>query len=406
MNVEYYIAKRLFTANKTNNRYTRPILNIAILAVSISVAVMLLSVFVVTGFKDTISNKVTGFEGHIVISNFTLNESYESDPIKINPEFFQELKEDTDISFFSVFAKKAGIIKTKDEIEGVLLKGVDKKYNWSFIKNHLLEGSVPVFSDTLSNKIVISEELSRSLKLKIGDDVFVYFIQDPPRVRKLNISAIYNTSLSDFDNLFVFVDINHIRSLNNWKENEVGGMEIFIKNFDDLQKVNERIYNQIDYNLDAINIKDKYSQIFDWLDLQDVNVKVIIILMLIVGGINITTALLILILERINLIGVLKSIGSTDWTIRRIFLYNAMYITLKGLMFGNLFAIFLALLQKHFKIISLDPQTYYMNTVPVNIDIFNIIILNLGVLILCYLILIIPSFVITRISPIKAIRFQ
>ena len=385
MNVEYFIAKRLFTAKKKNNRYTRPILNIAILAVSISVAVMLLSVFVVTGFKDTISNKVTGFEGHIVISNFSLNESYESDPIKINPEFFQELKEDNDISFFSVFAKKAGIIKTQDEIEGVLLKGVDKKYNWSFIKNHLLEGSVPVFSDTLSNKIVISEELSRSLQLKIGDDVFLYFIQDPPRVRKLNISAIYNTSLSDFDNLFVFVDINHIRSLNNWQEDEVGGMEIFIKNFDDLQKVNERIYNQIDYDLDAINIKDKYSQIFDWLDLQDVNVKVIIILMLIVGVINITTALLILILERINLIGVLKSIGSTDWTIRKIFLYNAMYITLKGLMFGNLFAILLALLQKHFKIISLDPQTYYMNTVPVNIDIFNILILNLGVLILCYL---------------------
>ena len=407
MNVEYFIAKKLFIAKEKNNSYTKPIFRIAILAIALSVAVMLISVMVVTGFKNDISSKIIGFGSHITITNFTNNQSYESEPISINQDFLSLMNADKDIQDINVFATKAAIIKTSDEIHGVILKGVSFDYNWSFFKDNLVSGEVLNFDGKIkSNEILISEDVAKLLKLDVSDDLVMYFIQDPARVRKFRIKGIYNTAMVDFDKLYVLGDIKHIQSLNSWPDTLIGGFEISINNFDDLDVITERIYEQIPYDLNAQSIKEQTPQIFDWLGLQDVNARVILILMLIVGVINMITALLILILERTSLIGILKALGATNWSVRKVFLYSAIYLIIKGLLLGNAIALSFAFLQKNFSLISLDPETYYMNTVPISLDLTHILILNSATLVVCYLVLIIPSVIITKITPIKAIRFE
>lgn len=407
MNVEYFIAKRLFTAKEENNTYTKPILRIAILAIALSVAVMLISIMVVTGFKNDISDKIIGFGSHITISNFTNNQSYESEPISVEQDFYTSITTVEGVKHISTFATKAGIIKTADEIQGVVLKGVSSDYDWTFFKDNLVSGSVFEVNDSAkSNQILISENISKTLDLNVGDGLVMYFAQNPTRVRKFHISGIYNTAISDFDKLFVLGDINQIQALNGWENNEVGGFEIQLTNFDDLDKITNEVYNLTPYNLNAQSIKEKTPQIFSWLDLQDVNVRVILILMLIVGVINMITALLILIMERTKTIGILKALGATNWSVRKIFLYSAVNLIVKGLLFGNAIALIFAFLQKQFSLISLDPATYYMDTVPINFDLTYILLLNIGTIVVCYLVLIIPSVIITKITAIKAIRFQ
>ncbi len=407
MNVEYFIAKRLFTAKEENNTYTKPILRIAILAIALSVAVMLISIMVVTGFKNDISDKIIGFGSHITISNFTNNQSYESEPISVEQDFYPSITAVEGVKHISTFATKAGIIKTTDEIQGVVLKGVSSDYDWTFFKDNLVSGSVFEVNDSVkSNQILISENISKTLDLNVGDGLVMYFAQNPPRVRKFHISGIYNTAMSDFDKLFVLGDINHIQALNGWENNEVGGFEIQLTNFDDLDKITDEVYNLTPYNLNAQSIKEKTPQIFNWLDLQDVNVFVILILMLIVGVINMITALLILILERTKTIGILKALGATNWSVRKIFLYSAVNLIVKGLLVGNAIALSFAFLQKKFSLISLDPATYYMDTVPVNFDLTYILLLNIGTVVVCYLVLIVPSVIITKITAIKAISFE
>ena len=406
MNVEYFIAKRLFTAKEENKSYTKPILRIAILAIALSVAVMLLSVMVVTGFKNNISDKIIGFGSHITISSFSDNQSYETEPIQISESLYTSILENPEVKHISTFATKAGIIKTNDEILGVVLKGVASDYDWTFFNNNLVAGECFNVSDSIkTNQVLISENSANTLDLGVGDDLIMYFVQNPPRVRKFEISGIYNTALTDFDKLFVMGDIKHIQSLNSWKNKQVGGVEIVVNNFNDLELVTEAVYEKIPYNLNAQSIKEKTPQIFDWLDLQNINVRVILILMLIVGGINMITALLILILERTKMIGILKALGANNWSVRRVFLYSAGHLILKGLFWGNCIAIGFAFLQKKFSIISLDSNIYYMNTVPINFDFTAILLLNVGTIIVCYLILIIPSIIITKITPVKAIRF-
>ena len=406
MNVEYFIAKRLFTAKEENNSYTKPILRIAILAIALSVAIMLLSVMVVTGFKNDISDKIIGFGSHITISSFSDNQSYETEPIQISDSLYNSILENSEVKHISTFATKAGIIKTNNEILGVVLKGVSSNYDWKFFNNNLIAGKCFNINDSIkTNNVLISENSANSLQLGVGDDLFMYFVQDPPRVRKFQISGIYNTALSDFDKLYVMGDIKHIQSLNSWEKNLIGGVELILNDFNNLDLVTQSIYEKIPYNLNASSIKEKTPQIFDWLDLQDINVRVILILMLIVGGINMITALLILILERTKMIGILKALGANNWSVRRVFLYSALHLILKGLFWGNSIALGFAFLQNKFSIISLDPNIYYMNTVPVNFDFSTVILLNLGTISVCYLILVIPSVIIAKITPIKAIRF-
>jgi lipoprotein-releasing system permease protein len=407
MNVEYFIAKRLFTAKEKNNRYTKPILRIAILAIALSVAVMLLSITVLTGFKNEISNKIIGFSSHITITNFTDNQSYESEPIELNQEFYPSITQQQGIKHIQTFATKAGIIKTEDEILGMVLKGVSSDFDPSFFEQNLVVGEVPTYNDTLtSSKVMISKSVADILQLKLGEKLIMYFVEQPPRVRKFIIAGIYETGFGDFDDLIVMADIRHIQKLNGWERNQVGGFEIFIDNFDQLDEITAKVYEQIPYNLNAQSIKEQNPQLFDWLDLQDINVRVILILMLIVGGVNMITALLILILERTKLVGILKALGATNWSVRKVFLYNAVYLILKGLFWGNIIGLGIALLQQKFQFISLDPNIYYMITVPINFNFMHILWLNLGTLLICWLILIIPSIIITKITPVKAIRFE
>jgi lipoprotein-releasing system permease protein len=407
MNVEYFIAKRLFTAKEKNNRYTKPILRIAILAIALSVAVMLLSITVLTGFKNEISNKIIGFGSHITIANFTNNQSYESEPIPLNQEFYPSITDQQGIKHIQTFATKAGIIKTEDEILGMVLKGISSDFEPSFFEQNLVEGEVPIYNDTLtSNKVMISKSVADILQLKLGEKLIMYFVEQPPRVRRFVIAGIYETGFTDFDDLIVMADIRHIQKLNGWESNQVGGFEILIDNFDKLDEITSKVYEQIPYNLNAQSIKEKNPQLFDWLDLQNINVRVILILMLIVGGVNMITALLILILERTRLVGILKSLGATNWSVRKVFLYNAAYLIIKGLFWGNIIGLGIALLQQKFQFISLDPNIYYMSIVPINFNFMYILWLNLGTLLVCWLILIIPSIIITKITPVKAIRFE
>lgn len=407
MNVEYFIAKRLFTAKEKNNSYTKPILRIAILAIALSVVVMLLSIIVVTGFKNNISDKIIGFGSHITITSFTDNYSYETEPIQISDSLHTSLLTHLDVRHVSAFATKAGIIKTEDEILGMLLKGVGSDFDPSFFEQNLVEGQVPIYNDSLtSGKVMISKSVADVLQLKLGEQLIMYFVEQPPRVRKFVIAGIYATGFTDFDDLIVMADIRHIQKLNGWNTNQVGGFEVQIDNFDQLDEIKDKVHQHIPFNLKAQSIKEKHPQLFDWLDLQDINVRLILILMLIVGGVNMITALLILILERTKMIGILKALGATNWSVRKVFLYSAVYLILKGMFWGNCIALGFAFLQQKFSIISLDPSIYYMNTVPIHFNFVHILGLNLGTLIVCWLMLIIPSIIITKITPIKAIRFE
>lgn len=407
MNVEYFIAKRLVVAKEGNNRLSRPIIRIAILAISLSVAVMLISIGVVKGFKKDITDKVIGFGSHIQITAFSDNNSYETKAISKNQDFYPSLEIENEINHIQFFASKAGIIKTKDEIHGVILKGVGSDFDPSFFKNNLVKGEMPIFNDSLtSSKVIISKKIANLLGLDVEDRLIMYFVQNPPRVRQFMVTGIYATELEEFDNLYVFGDIRHIQKLNNWGLDSVGGFEIYIDNFDNLDAQTKMVYEKISYNLNAQSIKQLNPQIFDWLKLQDINVNVIIILMLIVAVINIITALLVLILERTKLIGILKAIGQNNWSVRKVFLYNASYLIVKGLFWGNLTGIGLALLQKYSHILSLDPATYYMSSVPIHLPVLDILLINIGVILTCILMLIIPTYLITKITPIKAIRFQ
>ena len=407
MNVEYFIAKKLFSSKKKNNSFTKPIINIAIIAVAISVSVMLISLIVMKGFKKDISSKVIGFGSHILVTNFSNNNSYESEALNASLDLKSSLKKIKGIKSVNAFATKAAIIKTKQEIHGVVLKGVSHNYDLSFFNDNLIDGE-PIRLDlnSKSSDVLISEEISNLLKLNVSDKLIMYFMQEPTRVRKFNVKGIYSTAMVDFDKLYVLGDIKHIQSLNSWTENQVGGFELSINDFSQLDHMTNAVYEAIPYDLNAQSIKEKVPQIFDWLDLQDMNVMVILILMLLVAGINMITALLILILERTKLIGILKAMGATNWSIRKIFVYLAVYLSVRGLIIGNSIALLLTFLQFKFSIISLDPQTYYMSTVPIYFDFQQILLLNLFAILICYLILIIPSMIISRISPIKAIRFQ
>ena len=407
MNTSLFIAKRLYNAKENNNNYTRPIIRIAILAIALSVAVMIFSVFILSGFKSNISNKVFGFGGHINISKFSYNQSYENDPINFNSEMLTEIELMDFVDNVQTYATKAGVIKKNNEILGVVLKGVDQRYNWNFFNENLISGNVPLFNDSITeNTILISKNISNKMKLNVGDEMIMYFMEKPVRVRKFIISGIYKTGLSEFDDITVIGDLKHIQKLNNWNLNQIGGYEISINNFKNIEIYTSLIDESIDYDLKALSINDKYPQIFDWLRLQDFNVLIILILMLIVGGVNMITSLLIIILEKSRLIGMLKAIGASDWNIRHIFIYNSLQIILGGLFWGNLIAVSLSLLQIRFNFLKLDEAIYFMDFVPINIELFSLFLINLGTIIICYLILVIPSAVIAKISPAKSIKFE
>ena len=409
MNISFFIAKRLFSTKENNNNYTRPIISIAVLAISLSVSLMMISLIILKGFKNEIYNKVTGFGSHIKITKLTDNQSFENYPINFDDQLYSEILNNENVTNIQTVATKAGIIKNNEEILGVVLKGVGNDYDHSFLKSNLIEGNTLLISeDSLqkSNDIVVSESIARKIGCSVGDKLSIYFMDNPVRVRKLNVIGVYNTGLSEFDDLLVFGDIKQIQKLNNWNSSQIGAYEVSLKDLKFLEDEAEKIYQNLDFNLNTTTIKQSYPQIFDWLALQDLNIIVIITLMLIVGSVNMITALLIIILEKTQFIGLLKSLGASNKIIRRVFLYNSLYLISRGLFFGNLIALAFAVLQQKFSFISLDPEIYFMDTVPVSIDFLPLLYLNIGTIIICYVFLIVPSFIVSKISPVKALRFE
>jgi lipoprotein-releasing system permease protein len=414
MNLPYFIAHRLIKGRREGTSFSRPINVIAIVGIAMGLAVMILAVAILTGFKKQIREKVVGFGSHIQIMNFDSNISFETTPISDTQKFIPRIKQIQGIEHVQVFATKAGIIRTDEDIQGVVLKGIGSDFDWSYFRSNMVAGSVFTVTDTgRTDKVIISKKISDMLRLKTGDSFAMLFIQDPPRMRKFTISGIYETSLEEFDKMYVYCDIGHIKRLNGWKEDQVSGFEVFIKDFDKLDEMTSDVRDAIGYKITeedtkfkVTNIRIRYPQIFDWLNFQDINVIIIILLMLIVAGFNMISGLLILILEKTNMIGVLKSLGAEDITIRRVFLYQAAYLIGKGLFWGNLIGIGLAYIQLKTGLITLDPTSYYIKTVPVNLELTHILLLNAGTMAAIIIMLLVPSQLITRISPVKAIKYD
>ncbi len=414
MNTELFIARRIIGSSDGRRPFSRSIVRIAIFGIALGLAVMLVAVAIVTGFKEQISNKVIGFGSHIQLVNLDSNTSYEMVPIRRNPASLQDIAAMEEVRHIQEFGIKAGIIKTEENIQGAVLKGVGPDYDWSFINESLVAGEPLVITDSArTNDVLISRGIARKLHLEVGDRFNMYFIQDPPRARSFAIRGLYRTSLVEFDELYIFSDIRHVQRLNNWESSQVSGYEVLLHDIRDAGHVTPRIREALALDLaeerdrlKAVPIQEKYTQIFDWLNLQDMNVVIIILLMLIVAGFNMISGLLIMILERTNMIGILKALGTTDVSVRRIFLYQSGYLALRGLLWGNIIGLVLCLVQHQFQVISLDPASYYLDTVPINFNLLHIIALNAGTVAVTFLFLLLPSMIISRISPERTIRFN
>jgi lipoprotein-releasing system permease protein len=414
MNLPYFIAKKLISGRRQGTSFSRPINVIAIVGISSGLAVMILAVAILTGFKQQIRDKIVGFGSHIQVLNFDSNLSFETVPISTNQEFVPKIKNLNGVKHIQVFATKAGIIKTNNAIQGVVLKGIGSDFDWSYFERCMVEGNIFRVNDSVrTNEVIISKKIAVMLNLKTKDTISMHFIQDPPRMRRFIISGIYETSLEEFDKIYVFCDIGQIKRLNGWNNDQVSGFEIFIDDFDELDVMTQNVRDAIGYRISSsdtklktTNIRIKYPQIFDWLNFQDLNVIIIIILMLVVAGFNMISGLLILILEKTNMIGVLKALGSEDRMIRRIFIYQASYLIIKGLFWGNLIGIGIALFQLKTGLLTLDASSYYIKTVPVNLNYIHVLLLNAGTMAAIIIMLLIPSQLVSRITPVKAIRYD
>ena len=417
MNIDLYIARRIFSSKENRTNLSHRIVNIALFGIVLGLIVLILSVAIVTGYKSEVGRKVIGFGSHLQIVNLDSNQSFETSPISENQSFVDELKNIEGISHVQIFATKPGIIRTDDEIHGVVLKGIGPDFDWTFFEENKVAGEPFHVQDTIrSNNIWVSKQIADLLKLKLGDNLTMFFVNPPeiiPRQRKFKLTGIYKTSLDEFDRMFVLVDINHIRRLNNWASDEISGFEITVNDFDKLSVQESAVRNLLLRNtnpnspvLQVINIKDKYRNIFDWLGLLDMNVWVILILMVLVAGFNMVSSLLVIMLERTQMIGMLKAMGMRNWSIRRIFVYFSIMLILKALVLGNLLGVGLCLLQQYTHVFKLDPTSYYLEYVPIHITILQVVLLNVGTVLITTLMLLLPSYFITKISPEKTIRFE
>lgn len=413
MSIELFIAKRIHFQQGRKN-VSRPAVRIATIAIAIGLAVMIISVAVVIGFKKEVRNKTIGFGGHIQISNYDSNNTYEMNPIRVDKTLISKIASIDGVAHIQPFATKPGIIKTKTEFQGIVLKGINNDFDWNFFKQNLVKGDILHFSvDSLENKVLISKYLSDLLQLKVGDSFFTYFIQNQVRARKFIITGIYSTNFIEYDKLFILADLRHVQKLNDWDNKQYGGLEILINEFDQLDPIGDKVHSVASQYVTGEGsryfvqtIKQMNPQIFGWLDLLDMNVWVILFLMLAVAGFNMISGLLILILERTNMIGILKSIGATNWSIRKIFLYHSFFLVGKGMIWGNVIGLTLCAIQYYFGIVPLDPEAYYVSTVPITFNWLYILLLNIGTLTASILMMIGPSYLITKIDPAKIIRYE
>jgi len=414
MSVEFFIAKRIYKDRGESRNVSPPAIRIAIISIAIGLTIMILSVAVVIGFKKEIREKVVGFGSHIQVSNFEVNYSYEMKPIAVSDTLMDYLQNRYNILRVERFATKPGIIKTEEDFQGVIFKGVDENYNWDFFRSNLVEGQVlDIRPDSFLLDVLISKTIADKLNLKLGDSFTAYFVQDPPRARKFTITGIYQTYFSDYDKIFVLTDIKLIRRLNQWDDDMVSGLELYVNDYNRLDATVDSLYFELQMQKDRFNntyltrsVKQMKPEIFDWLDVLDTNVIVILVLMIIVAGFSMISGLLIIILEKAAMIGTLKALGQNNTSIRKIFLYLSAFLIGKGLLWGNLIALVLCFIQRCFGIVKLNPEIYYLTKVPIDISVLSIVLINIGTLFVTLLMLILPSYLVANISPAKTIRFE
>ncbi len=423
MNFSRYIAKRILNTGQEKSNISSPIVKIGITGISLGVAVMIITMAVVTGFQKQIIEKITTFTSHLQINDYDPNQSLEPNPITFKKDLLIQLRKANNVKHIQAFATKNGILKTKTENEGIILKGVSSDYDWSYLKPYTIEGTtLSISNDSISKDIFISQTLANKLHLKLNQKLLVYFmtkkkltdttfngqnyIDYEPRVKDFYVKGIFNTGFSDFDKNLVFVDLKQIQKLNYWKDNEVAGYEVYLNNFKLLEPSLENINDIVGYNYTVESVRQLQSSIFSWLDMIDVNAVIIITLMVLVAAINMISALLILILERTNLVGILKALGLANMNVRSIFLYVSLQLLIKGLVIGNLIGIGFCLLQGHFHFLTLNPETYYLDAVPINLSLIHILLINLGTIITCLVMMFLPTLILNKITPIKAIRFS
>lgn len=388
--------------------FSRLIVRVAVLTVAVGVAAMILALAILNGFKEEVSGKQRGFFGDIAITDAYSHQALEQEPIFIETSKLDELLAIPGVTGLRKFATKPGIINVNGEVEGVVLKGLDPAYDQGFLQEILMEGNVLDFADStaVNGQVLVSQYTAQRLNLQVGDDFIMYFVQEPIRRRKFTIQGIFNTSSEELDKTYVVGALSLIRRLNDWDEREVGGLELQVKNFDQLAQITEQINQQLPLNYAALNLTQRFPEIFQWLDLLDANPQIILALMMIVALINMISALLIIILEKTQLIGMLKAFGATNRRIRTVFLFHAGYLMGLGLLIGNALALGLYFLQKNTRIITLDESSYFVSYVPVQISWMEVLLLNAGVLAIAILVLMLPAMLISRINPIRSIQFR
>ena len=409
-----FIARRIYRSEEGGKRVSRPAVLIATVGVALGLAVMILSIAVVIGFNKEVKGKVTGFGSHIQITNFDGVRSYETKPIVADDSIFLALYKYPEVKYVQRFSTKPGMIKMDDAFQGMILKGVGQEFDPVFFRTHLLEGEIPQFSDSVaSNQVLISKAIATKLKLKLEDKIYTYFIEGEVRARRLTIKGIFQTNFSEYDNQFLLTDIYTVNRLKGWKTDQVSGLEIQVKDFDKLEETTYQIAVDTDRKPDRYgeayfvrNIEELNPQIFGWLGMLDLNVWVILILMIGVAGFTVISGLLIIILERTSMIGLLKALGANNLTIRKVFLWLSVFLIGKGMLWGNLLGLGIYYLQVHFGIFKLDAETYFVDVVPMSLNPWVFLLLNVGTLLVSVLMLIGPSYLITRIEPANSMRYE
>ncbi|HIX27901.1 MAG TPA: ABC transporter permease [Candidatus Barnesiella excrementigallinarum] len=413
-NWKLYIANRIHFDKHNRKKATPPAIRVAVAGVALGLAVMILSVAIVIGFKQEIRNKVVGFGAHIQITSFDNNMTYEKQPIQYTDSLHDVLAAHDGIKQIDPVGTKLGMIKTDSDFMGVALKGVPVGYNWSFFDKYLVDGALPALSDSAtSNEVLVSKFIADKLNLHIGDKIYCYFVQDQVRARRFTISGIYQTDFLDYDKLLIIGDVRHVQRLNNWNADQYSEIELLVNDFDQTDDIAYDLYVQLidrpdDYGTHYYpqSIRTLNPIFFGWLDLLDMNVWIILILMAAVSGFTMISGLLIIILERANMIGVLKALGANNTSIRQIFLYVSTFLVGKGMIWGNIIGITLCLLQQQFHIIKLNPEAYYVPYVPIEINPWYILWLNVGCMVVSVLMLIVPSYLVALIRPAKSIKFE
>lgn len=415
MNVPYFLARRIYADNDNQKKVSRPAVRIAIIGVAVGLAVMIVSVCVVLGFKHAIRDKVVGFGSHIQVAEFSMLQQGTDSPIEVDDSVMNVLQHIEGVKHVQRFAMKQGILKTDSDFLGVAFKGVGPEFDATFIQQHLLEGAVPKFSDKSSgNKILVSKVMADKLKLTCGSRIFAYFIDDSGvRTRRFTIAGIYQTNLTQYDNVMCYVDLYTAVKLNGWQEDMASGAELQVDQFDKLDEVENRVVKLVNRTTDKYGntyssktIKELSPQIFSWLDLLDLNVWIILIIMMAVAAVTMISGLLIIILERTQMIGLMKALGARNTMVRHTFMWFAAFIIGRGLLWGNMIALALVALQYFTGIVKLDPATYYVSSVPVEVNVLFVVLLNIGTLLISLLVLIGPSFLISHIHPAKTMTYE